>query len=67
MGFDCVRLIAEDDGSATLCFFYKTREPVLVHLARENLVELARALIDRESDLPEQEKIYDFAEQEGSA
>ena len=67
MGFDCVRLVAEDDGSVTLCFFYEDRVPVLVHLTRENLVELTRALIDRESDLREQEKIYDFGEQEGSA
>ena len=57
MGFDCVRLVAEDDGSVTLCFFYEDREPVLVHLTRENLVELTRALIDRESDLREEEHL----------
>ena len=57
MGFDCVRLVAEDDGSVTLCFFYKDREPVLVHLTGENLVELTRALIDRESDLREEEHL----------
>ena len=67
MGFDCVRLVAEDDGSVTLCFFYEDREPVLVHLARENLVELTRTLIDKELDLREQERLYDSAEQEGSA